>query len=37
MWGPSVDATGAPDNLDPSEVPDYVPFSLLYMVQASES
>ena len=30
MWGPSVGPTGDPDGLDPSEVPDDVPVSLLH-------
>ena len=30
LWGPSVGPTGAPDDLETSEVPDDVPISLLY-------
>ena len=30
MWGPTVGPTTDPDGLDPSEVPDDVPISLLY-------
>ena len=30
LWCPSVGPTGAPDDLESSEVPDDVPISLLY-------
>ena len=30
MWGPTNGPSGDPDELDPSEVPDDVPISLLH-------